>query len=56
MDTSSSILDQYAGSRKLFLDNKSGYIMDHHRHYLKGGSVSQNAPFGTYQEPTNYKT
>jgi len=30
--------------------------MDHHRNHIKGGSVSQNAPFGTFQEPTNYKT
>lgn len=30
--------------------------MDHHRYYVKGGSVSQNAPFGTFEQPTNYKT
>lgn len=30
--------------------------MDHHRYVVKGGSVSQNAPFGTSVEPTTYVT
>ena len=30
--------------------------MDHHRNYVKGGSVSENAPFGTFKEATTYTT
>lgn len=32
------------------------YLQDHHRYLVQGGTVSQNAPFGTYNEPTNYST
>jgi len=46
----------YAGSRKLFDPTSKGYLMDHHRHAVKGGSISSNAPFGTSNEPTNYFT
>lgn len=56
LDNSSSILGKYAGSRKLFDHSKNGYLLDHHRNYVKGGSVSQNAPFGTFSEPTSYTT
>lgn len=56
LDTSSSILDKYAGSRKLFDGTKNNYLMDHHRYVVQGGSVSQNAPFGTSLEPTSYFT
>ena len=56
LDNSSSILEKYAGSRKIFDHSKNGYILDHHRNYIKGGSVSQNAPFGTFSDPTSYIT
>ena len=56
LDNSSSILEKYAGSRKLFDHSKNGYLLDHHRNYIKGGSVSQNAPFGTFSDPTSYTT
>lgn len=56
VNTSINIQEQYAGSRKLFDPTKNGYLMDHHRYVVKGGSVSQNAPFGTSHEPTNYFT
>jgi hypothetical protein len=32
-------------------DHKKGYLQDHHRYLVQGGTVSQNAPFGTYAEP-----
>lgn len=40
----------------MFDPSKKGYLMDHHRGHLTGGSVSQNAPFGTSNEATNYLT
>ena len=56
LDTSSNILNQYAGSRKYFDPTKNNYLMDHHKYVIQGGSVSQSAPFGTSKEPTNYFT
>lgn len=56
LDNSLSIIEKYAGSRKLFDQSKNGYLMDHHRNYVKGGSVSENAPFGTFKETTTYTT
>ena len=50
------IEDEYAGSRKLFDPTKKGYLQDHHRYALNGGSVSSNAPFGTFSTPTVYTT
>ena len=50
------IEDEYAGSRKVFDPSKKGYLQDHHRYALNGGSVSENAPFGTYSAPTIYTT
>lgn len=50
------IEDEYAGSRKTFDPKKSGYLQDHHRYAYNGGSISQNAPFGTFNLPTSYKT
>lgn len=50
----------YAGgsnSRKTFdPSHQKGYLMDHHRHKIKGGSITSNAPFGTSNEPTSYFT
>ena len=47
----------YAGSRKTFDPyNPKGYLMDHHRQSVKGGTTTSNAPFGTSSEPTNYFT
>jgi hypothetical protein len=49
------IEDKYAGSKNLFdVGKKNGYLIDHHRQRVKGGSVSQNAPFGTSSEMTDY--
>jgi hypothetical protein len=50
------IENEYAGSRKIFDRKKSAYLQDHHRYAYNGGSVSQNAPFGTFNIPTNYTT
>ena len=50
------IQDEYAGSRKTFDPSKKGYLQDHHRYALNGGTVSQNAPFGTFSTPTMYTT
>lgn len=50
------IEDEYAGSRKIFDPSKKGYLQDHHRYAVNGGSVSQNAPFGTFSTPTIYTT
>jgi len=47
LSTTHSILDKYAGSRKMYDPSKNSYLMDHHRQVAQGGSVSQNAPFGT---------
>jgi hypothetical protein len=56
LESGANISEKYAGSRKVFDTSKNSYLMDHHRYAVKGGSVSQNAPFGTSQEPTNYLT
>lgn len=50
------IQQEYAGSRKVFDPKKSAYLQDHHRYAYNGGSVSQNAPFGTFNLPTTYTT
>jgi hypothetical protein len=47
LDNSTNITEKYAGSRKVFDPTQKGYLLDHHRHILHGGSVSQSAPFGT---------
>jgi len=45
----------YAGSKNVFdQDHKSSYLQDHHRYMIHGGSVSSNAPFGTFSEGTDY--
>mgnify|MGYP000897611308 CR=1 FL=1 len=38
------------GSKKRFdmKNNNNSYLIDHHRYMINGGTVSQNAPFGTY--------
>lgn len=56
MENSANITEKYAGSRKVFNDSKLSYLMDHHRYAVQGGSVAQNAPFGTSFEPTSYTT
>jgi hypothetical protein len=56
MQSKVNINEMYAGSRKLFDPTSKGYLMDHHRCAVKGGSISSNAPFGTSSEPTNYFT
>jgi hypothetical protein len=56
LENSVNITEKYAGSRKVFDPSKKGYLMDHHRYAVQGGSVSQNAPFGTSVEPTAYLT
>ena len=56
LESGLNINEKYAGSRKVFDASKNSYLMDHHRYVVKGGSVSQNAPFGTTHEPTNYLT
>lgn len=56
IESSSRIEEQYAGSRKLFDPSYKGYLLDHHRYAIKGGSVTDNAPFGTFHGPTNYTT
>ena len=56
LESSVNISQKYAGSRKVFESPKDCYLLDHHRYVVKGGSVSQNAPFGTSQDPTNYFT
>jgi hypothetical protein len=47
LENSANITEMYAGSRKVFDPAKKSYLMDHHRYAVQGGSVSQNAPFGT---------
>lgn len=45
------------GSKLVFdADAKKSFLLDHHRNLIYGGTVSQNAPFGTFNEPTEYKT
>lgn len=45
----------HAGSKSAFEpDHKKGFLKDHHRYIYNGGSVSSNAPFGTFNEPTDY--
>ena len=56
VDSSTNISEKYAGSRKVFESTKNCYLMDHHKSVVKGGSVSQNAPFGTSFEKTTYFT
>lgn len=46
LESSTNISEKYAGSRKV-IELKNSYLLDHHRQVVKGGSVSQNAPFGT---------
>ena len=50
------IEEQYAGSRKIFDHKQKGYLQDHHRYAINGGTVTENAPFGTFSGPTNYTT
>ncbi len=56
IDSLNKIEEQYAGSRKLFDPNHKGYLVDHHRYAVKGGTVTDNAPFGTFSGPTIYST
>ncbi|CAD8075605.1 unnamed protein product [Paramecium primaurelia] len=43
--------NHYAGNKQVFEpDHKRGYLQDHHRFVLQGGSVSANAPFGTFTQ------
>jgi hypothetical protein len=42
----------YLGSKKRFDMKNNSYLIDHHRYMIDGGTVSQNAPFGTYNEIT----
>ena len=56
MQSKININEMYAGSRKLFDPSAKGYLMDHHRYAVKGGTISSNAPFGTSSDPTNYFT
>lgn len=56
IDSLVKIKEQYAGSRKVFDPSKKGYLQDHHKYAVNGGSVSQNAPFGTSSTPTIYET
>lgn len=49
LESSLNINEKYAGSRKVFDTSKNSYLLDHHRNVVNGGSVSQNAPFGTTQ-------
>lgn len=58
MHSKINIEEMYAGSRKNTFDpsNQKGYLMDHHRYKVKGGTISSNAPFGTSSEPTSYFT
>ena len=34
------IEEQYAGSRKLFDPKQKGYLIDHHRYAINGGTVT----------------
>eukprot|EP00825_Cyclidium_porcatum_P007794 TRINITY_DN1390_c0_g1_i9.p1 TRINITY_DN1390_c0_g1~~TRINITY_DN1390_c0_g1_i9.p1 ORF type:complete len:523 (+),score=123.87 TRINITY_DN1390_c0_g1_i9:62-1630(+) len=53
----SQLYKNYAGSKQIFdPDSKKSFLLDHHRNLIYGGTVSQNAPFGTFNEPTDYKT
>ncbi len=52
----SNIYDKYAGSKKNFDPTRNGYLQDHHFSTINGKSVSENAPFGTFLEPTSYRT
>ncbi|KAL4439152.1 hypothetical protein ABPG74_008927 [Tetrahymena malaccensis] len=51
-----SLINKYAGQRNAFDPEKKGFLQDHHRFIVNGGTVSSNAPFGTSQEPTHYST
>lgn len=51
-----NIQEQYAGSRKVFNPGVKGYLQDHHKYAIYGGTVSQNAPFGTFSDPVSYST
>ncbi|KAM3137798.1 hypothetical protein pb186bvf_010041 [Paramecium bursaria] len=43
--------NHHAGGKQVFdPDHKRGYLQDHHRYVIAGGSVSANAPFGTTQQ------
>ncbi|EGR29644.1 hypothetical protein IMG5_151930, partial [Ichthyophthirius multifiliis] len=50
------LTSKYAGHRNMFDPLKKGFLQDHHRYLINGGSVSSNAPYGTFQEPTDYAT
>eukprot|EP01015_Nassula_variabilis_P006884 TRINITY_DN1523_c0_g1_i1.p1 TRINITY_DN1523_c0_g1~~TRINITY_DN1523_c0_g1_i1.p1 ORF type:complete len:677 (-),score=121.97 TRINITY_DN1523_c0_g1_i1:107-2137(-) len=47
---------QAGGRRDYKPGSRHGYMNDHHKHILFGGSVAQYAPFGTLQTPTEYST
>lgn len=50
-----SLINNYAGNKHVFdADHKNSYLKDHHRYVIQGGTVSSNAPFGTFSEPTDY--
>ena len=36
--------------------HKASYLQDHHKQLYYGGTVTSNAPFGTFEEKTNYST
>lgn len=40
----------------MFDPTRKGYLQDHHRYAINGGSVTDNAPFGTFKGPTTYST
>ncbi|CAD8172780.1 unnamed protein product [Paramecium octaurelia] len=41
----------HAGNKQVFEpDHKRSYLQDHHRYVVQGGSVSANAPFGTFTQ------
>ncbi len=47
----------FIGGEKTFGSNhKQNFLQDHHRYMINGGTVTSNAPFGTFNEPTDYKT
>lgn len=57
LQSSYQVTDSYAGSavgRKDY-NPRAGYLQDFHRSIVKGGSVSQNAPFGTSDQKQEVK-
>jgi hypothetical protein len=54
LGTETNLHHNYAGGGKRVFepDHKKGYLQDHHRYVVSGGSVAANAPFGTFAEPS----